>query len=279
MMLDHPDERVALARLTSSPLSIIVTNEVEGQPVVDLSSYGRFKHGDGAVSHRYGHELGKLAADHLDPSRPVLASTSGYGHVPPAATSLLPGFVESLREAGFDVEPFRIHRASMTNGDYAKMSLTARKKALSGEALSVDADLVFGDAQVVALDDVRVTGVHEEAVDACLRASGAKDIEHMYVIDAWTARNEPEVESLLNQSGVLSTSALLALAAEDDFIPNARFCKRILTLNESSLREALYKLPAWVLEWMDDAITMDEYAKYPAYADGTTVFREVVWSA
>lgn len=279
MLLADPDERIALAHLTSSPLSIIVTNEVEGQPIVDLSSYGRFKHGDGAVSRRYGQGLGKLAATYLDPSRPVLASTSGYGHVPPAATSLLPEFVETLREAGFDAEPFRIRRSSMTNGDYAKMSLSARKKALSGEALSVDGDLVFGDAQVVALDDVRVTGVHEEAVDACLRASGAKDIEHMYVIDAWTARNEPEVESLLNQSGVLSTTALLALAREESFLPNARFCKRILTLTEVSLRDALYKLPAWVLEWMDNAITMDEYATYPAYADGVEVFREVIWGA
>lgn len=196
-----------------------------------------------AGSERAAEELVRQLRELVDAAWRMLTS-SGYANVPPAAASLTTPMVLALRDHGYDARPFRVQRAAMTDGDYAKMYLADRRAALSSEGLHVDE----------RIDDVRMTGVHETALDHCLRNAGARNITHAYILDAYSARRDPRTEATLNQLGAASTSELLSIANDPVFYPNARFCKRILAMRPEAMAATLRDLPGWVVNWLDWAV-------------------------
>lgn len=242
--------------------------------LVDLALYSRFKYGDGLASMIYGSAMADLVLPTLPLDVRVLVTSSGFGFIPPAAHSLVASFVGEMRqEVGGSVEEFRVLRSTVSNGDYASMSLHERQAAMSHHALSVDPSANLEDAYVVALDDVRVTGVHEQAMDACLRAAGAKTVHHVYVVDAWEVRQDPGIEALLNASAIQSTDDLLTLAKAPYFMPNARFCKRVISMSPAEMYRFLDQAPASLVEWIGNAIDVDDLTQYNAYAAGCNVFQ------
>lgn len=245
---------------------------------LDLVEYSQFKYGDGAISQVYGRALAQLLAPRLlGESRPVVVTSSGFGFAPPAAHSLVAPFVEALGAAGVETTVARVFRSSLSNGDYAAMTLEQRQAAVSSRSLSVSPQL--GGALVVALDDVRVTGVHEVAMDECLRAGGAGDVLHAYVVDAWDVREDPSTEAVLNASGVVGDDQLLEVALGESFIPNARFCKRVLGMEEARMRRFLALGPGSLREWMLSVVTMDAMDSAAAYRDGCRRFRGLLEGA
>lgn len=265
------ERRVFLAqlRVEGSELGLIPS---AGPSPVTLDGYSRFKHGDGRCSAVFGRALAAVLIEQLDPDRPVLVTSSGYDRVPPAAHSLVQPVLTALREAGAAAQTLHIHRAGITDGDYATMPLEARQQALSAARLSLRPEQDLTGAQVVALDDVLVTGVHEAAAQQCLERSGARDIIHAYLVDARSSREDPHAEAALNTAGAADVGTLVQIAVSPSFIPNARFCKRILLLPDPIQAQVLEQLPGWVLRWMEQAVAADGYALVPAYAEGARRF-------
>lgn len=265
--------RLSLTRLSrdSSGLRLHAT---PGCPDVSLPEYSQFKYGDGVVSQRYGAALADLILPRFQ-GREVMVTSSGWGFVPPAAHSLVRHFVARASRHDVKVIPFRVMRSTVSNGDYASMTLEERQKAMRGHALSVDPDVDLTGTIVVALDDVRVTGVHEVAMDECLRAAGAAHVEHAYVVDAWEVREDPSTEAVLNASGVRSAQALLGLTLQWGFAPNARFCKRVLGMEEDQMEQFLNTAPLWVSDWIESAVGLDRLDQYDAYAAGAARLRRL----
>lgn len=266
-------DRLALARLSRDGEHLRLAHT--GRAVVNLPEYSQFKYGDGLASWRYGSALADLVVPTLDPGTPVMVTSSGFGFVPPAAHSLVDHFVTRARALGRDVRPFRVWRSTVSNGDYASMTLEARQKAMSSHALTIDRGVRLDGATVVALDDVRVTGVHERAMDDCLRGAGAGEIEHAYVVDAWLARHDPSTEAMLNASGVKTPETLLGLTLQRGFTPNARFCKRILSMDEQQMEWFLDTAPVWVGDWVESAVGLDRLDQYDAYREGVQRIRRL----
>lgn len=234
--------------------------------LVDARSYSRFKHGDAAVARRFAIAMAALAAQRL-PSRPVLVTTSAFGHVPPAAYSLLVPFVQQLRALRPDLEvgTFRIRRDGVSNGDYARMPVADRRDAIGAGDLSPERDLA--GASVLALDDICVTGNHELAVDRCLAAAGVAEMLHLYVVDATRFAGTPQIESILNEAAIEGPSDLLDIAAGRRFVPNARLCRRVLSLDAEQLSFFVHQADPSLLGWLDAAIGHDRLATVPAYTD------------
>lgn len=266
-------ERFALACLSRGPAGLRTIPAAAAR--VDLVEYSRFKYGDGAVSAVYGRQLAELMAPtltHLD--GPLVVTSSGFGFAAPAAHSLVAPFVAALADAGVRACTARVHRSSVSDGDYAAMSLEQRRAAMSSRALSVSA--MPPGALVIAVDDVRVTGVHETAMDECLRAGGARDVMHSYIVDAWDVREDPATEALLNASGVTTDAQLLDLAHSERFLPNARFCKRVLGMPEPRMQRFLALGPSWLPVWIESVITGDSLDSVGALRGGCAVFRGMV---
>jgi hypothetical protein len=257
-MTEQP-RRICLTELTSA-------DGLPAAALVDTRGYSRFKHGDAAVARRFAMALAALAAQRL-PSRPVLVTTSAFAHVPPAAYSLLAPFVRQLRVLRPDLEvgTFRIRREGVSNGDYARMTVADRRGAIGAADLTPERDL--SGAFVLALDDIRVTGNHELAMDRCLVAAGVDEMLHLYVVDAARFAGSPQIESVLNEAAIDGVDDLLDIAASRRSVPNARLCRRVLSLKSPQLEVFVQQANPSLLEWIDVAIRKDELATVRAYTE------------
>ncbi|NNG38334.1 hypothetical protein HJ588_03470 [Flexivirga sp. ID2601S] len=261
-MHDHqltPRRRIRLTRLTSDA----------GLPhtgLVDATGYSRFKHGDAAVARRYAMALAALAARRLGDA-PVRVTTSAFDRVPPAAHSLLAPFVQQLCTLRPDltVTAFRVVRRGVSNGDYSRMALADRRSAVGADNLTPERDV--RGALVLALDDIRVTGTHELAMDQCLLSAGVAQVRHLYIVDAHRFAGSPRIESVLNEAAIGGPDDLLAIAAGPRFVPNARFCRRVLALPPDQLSAFLRAAAPELRGWLSRAIEFDGLAGVSAYAD------------
>lgn len=232
--------------------------------LVDARSYSRFKHGDAAAGRRFAVALAALAARRLD-ERPVLVTTSAFAQVPPAAYSLLIPFVQHLKLLRPDLEvgTFRITRRGVSNGDYSRMTPEDRRASIGASDLTPERDIT--GAVVLALDDIRVTGNHERAMDRCLIDAGVAEVRHLYVVDAAGFASCPQIESIVNEAAIGGAAELLDIAAGRRFVPNARLCRRVLSLPADELRLFVERARPELLGWLSAAVEHDGLARVPAY--------------
>ncbi|RNI19026.1 phosphoribosyltransferase family protein [Flexivirga caeni] len=266
-MSEPASRRIWLTELTSAV-------GLPGAALVDAAGYSRFKHGDAAVARRFAVALAALAAQRL-PSRPVLVTSSAFGRVPPAAYSLVLPFVHQLRALRTDLEvgTFGVRREGISNGDYSRMTLAARRGAITAGDLTPDRDVA--GRLVLALDDIRVTGNHERAMDRCLLEAGVDEVWHLYVVQAGQFAVSPQIESVLNESAIDGVQALLSIASGQRFVPNARLCRRVLALPDGELRVFVEQAPPALLRWLESAMAQDGLAAVPAYRERVRVWDEV----
>lgn len=260
--------RYALARLKAADSGL----PVDGQGPVGALAYSRFKHGSGSVAAHFAQLLAKQYADHheLGGGCRVWVTGSGFAQVQPAATALVEPFVTALRTlvTGVDARPLRVHRSGRSNGDYAAMSPDDRDAALHQDCMYIEGDVDLRGELVVALDDIRVTGNHERAMNACLTSAGAGWIDHLYLVDAAAFAAVPQMEARLNLVAVTDVDQLLTIVGAADFVPNARVCRRVLTLPPQELVTFVEQAPAGVLDWIRWAIVADRLASIEQFAEG-----------
>ncbi|WP_265442747.1 phosphoribosyltransferase family protein [Flexivirga meconopsidis] len=270
-MQDHRTRRIRLTALKSEA-------GLPSTGLVDAVGYSRFKHGDAAVGRRYAMALAALAARALD-GQPVQVTTSAFDRVPPAAHSLLAPFVQHLRtlRPDLDVTAFRVLRRGVSNGDYSQMTIADRRCAVGPGNLTPERDV--RGARVLALDDIRVTGTHELAMDACLLAAGVEQVRHLYIVDAHDFAGSPRIESVLNEAAIDGVDTLLQIAATPRFVPNARFCRRVLALPADQLVVFLRGASPALRGWLCQAIEFDGLAGVPAYAERVRAWEAVVTGA
>ncbi|MEB2527269.1 phosphoribosyltransferase family protein [Kocuria rosea] len=272
-------ERLSLGRLTTGhPLLTIVPDQ---GPAPAITDYSRFKHGDGALSAVYGNMLAEAFVPRaLESGTSHLAVTSSaFGFAPPAAHSLLAPFVSRARQiAGRRITfvPFQVVRSAISDGDYALMGSAERVSALSRQPLSVEPSADLAGVPVVVLDDVRVTGAHEAWIESAIVRAGAREVSHLYLVDAYDLRREPDVESVLNRSGVLNLTDLVRLSHQRMFIPNARVCKWVVSASPQEQEDFVACAPIWVTDWILRAALLDNLASYPAYRAGTARMESMV---
>lgn len=263
------DDRLAAGRICLTQL----TGDGLGE---EAASYSRFKHGDGSVAGRYGAQLADayLARADLGPDAKLHVTSSAYLGTRPAAWALVEPFVARLRAArpNVQVEVVRLERATVSQGDYAAMTPAQRSAAIGGGDLRAPAGLT--GAHVVALDDIRVTGTHERAVDECLRRADVAWIDHLYVVDAHDAAGSPEIEARLNEIAVPGLSQIVTLSARPEFVPNARVARRIL--GDPVVAAECAQLAPALARWVLAAGLADGLADVPAYAPGLWALQAAV---
>lgn len=239
---------------------------------VPARTYSRFKYGDGAASAAFGRALAE--AFHIAvppvPGERILVTSSGYGAVPPAARSLVAPFVARMRQLApaLELAPLRVHRLGVSPGDYATMTAADRALAVDAKAMKVDPRADLTGARVISLDDIRVTGTHEVAMDACLNEAGASWIDHLYVVDAHACAGRPSIESELNSFAMRDVDDLLSVVRSRRFTPNARLAKLVVTMDRDQQSAFAFAAPPSVLRWIIDAAARDGLAHLPAYATG-----------
>ncbi|MFO0882305.1 MAG: phosphoribosyltransferase family protein [Candidatus Saccharimonadales bacterium] len=267
-----------------------VTADEAGTPYtiggeVSLEEYSRFKYGDGDIAAKFGHLVAQRALEvipvDIDNPMPLLVTSSAYKVAPPASESLLEPFVTTMREElpQAHIEPFKIYRSVLTEGDYASMTLEQREAVMERNGLVLPEGLPETARAVIALDDILVTGSHERMLHRKLDGTIDALMLYCYILDVSDDASNPAIEAAINHIALSSLQSLIHIAkTSSKFIPNARICKMLV----GSRPEEVYafveeasetKMP---LETILEYVEGDELEQMQRYEAGVQALRKAI---
>lgn len=254
-------------------------------PGFDVGAYSRLKHGSDVSARQLGHEMAEdFWSDKFKKpwllAAPTLVIPAPGTAVPVAATLLARHFAEwlSFRMADANVPPVEVghvHRyMSYSMNTYADISAEERKKLLSGDKLFFPASFMEGK-QLIFIDDVCITGTHEEKLDRELDEAGFEN-ERMYACYAKYQGEDPSIEGRLNKVSVRGPLDVVWLAQEPGFTVTVRCLRLMLEANTDDLGQVLRGLPRRMREQFCSAAIEKGYHRYPEYRFTYEMLRDSV---
>ena len=253
---------------------------------LSIAEYSRFKYGDSRLACAYGealanHLLPRLLAVGEGGCGDIHVTSSAYCNAPPASATLLAPFLRAARTLVADqhITHFKTMRAQPTEGDYATLCTAARQTVMRQAVFSLPESLDLRDRHIIALDDIRVTGAHESELDKLFAVHHARRVTHLYILDV-AQSEDPRLEAHLNDAAMTDIDALIAMARSQDFIPNARFSKRILTETPKAIQKFARSVPAEVVEHLiadaaDDGLDRMQHYRSGFNTLATTCGRQI----
>jgi hypothetical protein len=208
---------------------------LDGADFTDLEEYSQFKYGEGRAALKYGRMLGALMVGEYSGvffDNEVYVASSAFRVAPPASQGLVVPFVETARSAAASqgaetaIRTFKIGKSRLATDGYADMTFEERRGTLQSD-LILPEGLDFRGRTVVMLDDIRVTGLREEALEGLFTDAGAEQTLFGYALTVSNGREFPKIEGMLNRIAVKTMDDIIELASRPGFIPNVRLCKFI----------------------------------------------------
>ena len=248
---------------------------------LSIAEYSRFKYGDSHLARVYGealahHLLPRLLAVAESDCDEIYVTSSAYRNAPPASAALLAPFLHTARTLLADrhITHFKTLRAQPTNGDYATLGTTARKNVMQQTTFSLPEGVDLRDCHIVALDDIRVTGAHESALDKLFATHHARRVTHLYIFDV-AHSEDPTLEARLNDTAITDIDALIAMTHYEHFAPNARFGKRILTETPEVIHKFIRSVPTEVVERLITDAANDGLDRMQHYQSGFNILAAI----
>lgn len=202
--------------------------------------YSKFKYGSKDVARRFGKDLGNHVISkgvfEKITDREIMVIPSPYYFVPTATFALKDYFIATInpyitRELRMSpVQETKVWRKPAYVTDYGDMSQEDRKKAIGSESFYLDRELLKGK-HVLFMDDIRITGAHEERMLEMIERLQLKDIcsmDFLYYAVLGNSTADPRLEGYLNLFSMKSLLDLDKIIKNDSFLFNTRNIKFIL---------------------------------------------------
>lgn len=243
--------------------------------------YSKLKFGSDSAARTMGHELAKgFFAVHGDKilANRLVVIPSPYNFVPNAATVMTGHFVNKLNEltvnaAGRHCEYSIIHRKVSYTSDYGFLSKKQRRGLIDNDSFFLNRDFMEGK-MLVFIDDVRITGTHEDKLVEVLERDDIKnDAAFLYYAEYYG--NQPDIEGALNFSYLKGMDDYLTLANEPDHHVIVRPLKYLLSQSPDQLRDVLERFPFNTLEKVYHGCLAEGYYKIPGYQQNFGIIVDV----
>lgn len=266
----HTVQYASLFTIVGEDSGSIVTS-AGGQ--FDTVMYSRFKYGDKRAAGRYGQLLADAIIDRqkiVSPSYQldnVIVTASAYKLLPTAAQAAADATVDILQGHGYPVHSGRIHRNTLTEGDYGNMSTDERAYWMSCNGLWVD-KAEFEHRHVIVIDDVSISGAHGESI---VEMFASIDIEsltlvHVLKLDSELAVRDPKIEDRMNHVVIKNLCDLYELIEEcPGYVPNARTVKFVLSQPIPEIEKFLSSLSSDLVFKIHLGVQADEYDRMRSY--------------
>lgn len=236
-----------------------------------VREYSQLKFGSDAIARKFGFQLADaFAAKHLDImlANRLVVIPSPYNHVPNAATILTKHFVNRLNHiltnhSGAHVEYSVIHRKVSYINDYGFLSKEDRKGLIDNDSFYLNKDF-YKDKVILFLDDVIITGTHEDKLKEILAAEKIKN-EVMFLYFAKYSGDDATIESRLNFAAMSSLEDYAALADERNHHVIVRPLKFLLTQPLRALADFMLKINVCKLEEIYFGCLGEGYYTIPSY--------------
>jgi hypothetical protein len=243
----------------------------------DPSAYSLFKYGSRSLANQFGEHLAQafFASPLFDT---ILATENGRKiivlpppciHVPTAGFYLADSFFNHLNLKLHEKNKphawfIKTYRQKSYFVDYGKMSAEERHNTLADEIFKVDAAFLK-DNICLFIDDIRITGAHEERVVRMLDYYGLQDFTDysflFYAMMNQTATLDPTIESRLNRWQINDLEPILNLIKKNDFVLNTRVLKFILAAPTAAFKDFVQTLDARMIQKIYFAALNNGYAQ------------------
>lgn len=241
----------------------------------NTADYSRLKFGSNQAAKRMGRILAESffkqhGARLLREEFVVIPSP--YNYVKNAATVLSEHFVDHLNylilsNGGVKaVEWDIIHRKVSYINDYGFLSKEDRKALIDGDTFSINKDF-WGNKNLIFIDDVNITGTHEEKLIEILNKEGVVN-STFFLYFAKYIGTEANTEAALNFSEINNVSAFVQMIKDE---PDAkclvRPIKYLMSQNEVTFKVALSQLPLTYIEQLYFGCLAEGYDKIEKYEE------------
>lgn len=264
--------------------------EIQGERAIDEKRefdpmrYSRFKYGDGEAAEKLGFDLARefivRRPDLLEEPSDLVLTTSPYMHIPKGAATILEAFRDYLNQYLFErgrgaVSSVVTLRTEAFEGDYGTFDEASRKKMMRAAGMFAYDSFIAGK-NLVLIDDVRITGSHEQNM---LEFFGDKDLQELcflYIaaVDPLQAKGNPQIESKMNHAWVNGIDRVSEIMRSPRFALNARVCKYILSHGTEAAAQGFYSsLLDERLRELYVSIVAEGYAAMPSYRDSFSLLR------
>lgn len=210
--------------------------------------YSRLKFGCNDTARKFGHQLADVFfaenADLLIANQCVVIP-SPYNHVQNAASVMTRHFVDHLNHLlvnanGRHVETSTVHRKVSYTNDYGFLSKEKRRALIDNDVFFLNRPFL-ADKMLVFIDDVCITGTHEEKLVEILDSNGVKN-RTFFLYYAKYAKGAvgADIESKINFAGINDVDDFIALTQNHDHNVIVRAIKYLLSLPHNTLASRLH---------------------------------------
>jgi len=207
-----------------------------------VNDYSRLKFGCDTAARKFGYELAdKFAQNHLQDiiSDQIVVIPAPYNYVKNASTILTHHFLNrlnsiSVANGGKHVDYSVVNRKTTYIEDYAALSQEQRKGMIDNDAFYINKDFFKGKT-LVWVDDVIITGTHEDKVKEVLAAQGLKNKCFFVYLTKYNG-TDAAIESRLNLCYVKKLENFSKILRKQENHVTVRTLKYILTETEENAK-------------------------------------------
>lgn len=233
--------------------------------------YSLLKFGSDEIARKYGHELAsaffKEHSDVLMSNRCVVIP-SPYNYVENAATIMAKHFVDKVNQLlvdahGEHVEFSNIHRKVTYTNDYGFLTKEKRKGLIGNDKFYFNRQFIEGKL-LIFIDDVRITGTHEEKILEVMEEEGIKN-DAFFLYYGNYSGGLPDTEAKLNFAGISCPDDYLKLVSDSECHVIVRTIKYVLGLPSGQADYLIGKLPDKIINRIYNGCLGEGYYKVPSY--------------
>lgn len=236
--------------------------------------YSKFKYGAINIAQKFGHILAdRFISECLSKTytgNPIVVLPSAYSHIPTASYFMKCFFVDKLNAYLHEnnhpvIRETKIHRTVTYREDYGEMSAEDRFKLIKGDKFYIDQEFI-GDSTLLMLDDIKITGTHEQVLINMLNDYNlTNDCYMLYFAELVNKAIPPRVENYLNNFFIKGLDSIDAIIENEEFTFNTRVVKYILNADATSFDTFIAKRnQKFISELYYNAIG-NEYFKFASY--------------
>jgi len=239
----------------------------------DAYAYSRFKYGSAYMARHYAEQLHLL----LQQKHPILAelpalwlTSSAYKFVPTASDSLAKYLLQDWKG---NLTKVKIVRSRLFPADYGNLSLQERQAMMQQVELYFD-PISPKPKHLLVVDDIRITGVHEQRI---LEFATKEGFEHIYFayIAHLSPKADPTTEHWLNHIAIRHLRDLWDLWKTEGCLLNARICKFLLSYpKQKALAHFANALPPSIKARIAEGMYQDGYAEMDMYAENWQIWKQ-----
>ena len=240
-------------------------------------NYSKFKHGSRTIARLFGKSLSQVADFQND--KTYVFFSAPFNNIPTASNALKDYFISNCSKQFLDknisIKSGRIYREYSYDDDYGNMNKEERMKAISSDIFSIDKSNINPTDVLVFVDDIKITGSHEERIKELIQREGITN-EVIFVYLAVYTGSDPTIEHRLNHHSVNNLKTLNTIIRNEEFIFNTRVVKYILRADIEEFVSFITYQSDTFQETLFNLSVLNEYNKNPKYKTNFEILNNLI---